>query len=631
MFSTNPDFASETRSKVFRYLVILLGSIFIGRLGQLQILEGSVYRSVSEAQAIKEEIVEPFRGIIYDRNGKLMVHNEASYTIAITPRDFLNEPGALPMLASILKTDEDEIMRKLEPFLKNDRHRPQKIYKDIGFELLAQIEEFHEYLPGVSIVVESKRLYNFDVSMAHLLGYTREISRDEYDTLRARALRDLKEKKVEYTSKMLDERVYYRQGDIIGKSGLEKSYEDVLRGSKGIKFIAVNRSGEKISSFNDGKSDSLVRNGFDTYLSIDKDLQEKAEKLMQDKRGAIVAMDPHSGEILAFVSKPDYDLRSFSGKVPTQVYYDLATDPGKPLYSRALQSGYPPGSTWKMLVALTGLQERQIDANSTFACPGSFTFGNRSYKCHGSHGTINVERAIQGSCNVFFYRLALKVGLPKLTEYAKMFGIGTLTGIDLPNERRGFFPTYDWVRRKFGLSAVPGRLVNYGIGQGEILVTPLQMAAYISAIANKGTYYQPHVVKYLYNNITNTYDTLKFLKRDIPIDKKNFDIVQKGMFDVVNVAGGTGCSMRIPGIEMCGKTGTAQNPHGKDHSWFVCFAPYNNPKIVVAVIVENAGFGIVAAAPVATQVVKDFFYPDRTKAPAGMFTSTVNESDGFMD
>jgi penicillin-binding protein 2 len=629
-FLTNPDFASELRYKIIRYLIIFLAILFIGRLAYLQIIKGSIYRSESAAQAIKEETIEPFRGIIFDRNGSLLVHNEPSYTLSIIPRDFSRAPGAISLLSSILEIDTTEISKRLEAFVKIDRYHPQKILHDIPFDAVAKIEEYHEALPGVSIVIESKRLYNFNVSMAHLLGYTREISQDEINKMKEnlQKINKIINNTKDSNTEKHESKIYYRPGDAIGKSGIEKSYEELIRGSKGIKFVTVNRSGEKVANYNEGKNDSLVRNGFDLYLTIDKRLQELAEKELQDKHGAVVVMEPSTGDILAIASKPDYDLRKFSGKVPTEVYNELRDDPGTPLYNRAIQSGYPPGSTWKMLVALAGLQEKLIDTKSTIVCPGSFQFGNRSYECHGSHGSVNVEHAIQASCNVFFYRLGLKVGLQKMTEYAKMFGFGEKTNIDIPDEKRGFFPRYDWVVKKFGISAVQGRTVNYGIGQGEILVTPLQMATYASTIANRGFRPQPHTVKVVYNNILNFFDTLSFPKKELPIEKKYFDIVVQGMYDVVNVPGGTAAIAKVPGIDVCGKTGTAQNPHGRPHSWFVCFAPKDNPKIAIAVIVENAGFGAVVAAPIARSILAAYFYPDPKKAPSGVYTSPAESGYG---
>lgn len=631
-FLTNPDFASESRFKIIRYLVIILAIIFIGRLAYLQIINGSLYRSESAAQAIKEETIEPFRGIIFDRNGSLLVHNEPSYTLTIVPREFSKAPGAITLLSSILNVDTSEISKRLEPFIRIERYHPQKIFRDIPFDVVAKIEEYHEVLPGVSIVIESKRLYNFNVSMAHLLGYTREISKDEINKMKENLLKINKivsNTNSDNITEKPESKIYYRPGDAIGKSGIEKSYEEMIRGAKGLKFVTVNRSGEKVANYNEGKNDSLVRNGFDLYLTIDKRLQELAEKELQDKHGAVVVMEPSSGEILAIASKPDYDLRRFSGKVSTEVYNELRNDPATPLYNRAIQSGYPPGSTWKMLVALAGLQEKAIDSKSTLVCPGSFQFGNRSYECHGAHGSVNVEHAIQASCNVFFYRLALKVGLQKMTEYAKMFGFGEKTNVDIPDEKRGFFPRYDWVVKKFGLGAVQGRTVNYGIGQGEILATPLQMATYVSTIANRGIRPQPHTVKVVYNNILNFFDTLSFPKIELPIEKRYFDLVVRGMYDVVNVPGGTGGIAKIPGIDVCGKTGTAQNPHGRPHSWFICFAPMDNPKIAIAVIVENAGFGAVVAAPIARNILSAYFYPDPKKAPPGVYNS-VSES-GYGD
>ncbi len=584
-YSNNPDFGSPVRAKTFKYIVVAIAAIFIVRLGYLQIIKGAIYKASSQTQAIKQDVVEPFRGNLYDRNGLLLVHNEPSFTIRITPSDFHKD--RLPLLASILQIDESEIVRILEKNKRFSRFEQIRIARDVDLKTVSLIEENSDLLPGVDVSIDSKRLYEFSCNMAHFIGYTREISQPQ-----------------------LEIKKYYRQGDVIGQSGLEASYEDFLRGTKGINYIAVNRSGKKIESFNKGMNDQPVSNGFDLYLSIDKNLQERAEELLTGKRGAAVAIDPQNGEVLCIASKPDYDPRSFSGKVPAEIYNKLRDDPGVPLLNRSIQSQYPPGSTWKMLIALACLNEGLINENTTLQCSGSFFYGNRSYGCHGAHGSVNVQRAIQVSCNVFFYQAALKLGLQKFGDYGKMFGFGQLTHIDIPNEAKGIMPTIEWLKKRYGGNYYPkGSIVNFGIGQGEVAATPLQMASYCASIANGGTIYQPHLVRSINNNITHKVEKIAYGKRQIPINSRYFDIVRAGMYDVVNTPGGTASHAKVPGTTVCGKTGTAQNPHGDDHSWFVCYAPKDNPKIAMCVMVENAGYGATVAAPIAAELIRTYLFP----------------------
>ncbi len=579
-------FTSTTARRVFKAAIILVAGIFIFRLAQLQILQGSEYRGVSQMQAIKQVRIAPFRGNMYDRNGILIVHNEPSFSITITPYEFDKE--IIPLLSKLIAVPEDEILNTLDKYKNYSPFEPVKILRDASFDVVSKIEENNDILPGVDVVVEPKRLYEFEGNMAHLLGYTREITRGQ-----------------------LEKYKYYRPGDIIGQSGLEQTYEPFLRGREGIQFVAVNKFGQKVSSFNNGQQDIPPNNGFDLYLTIDVKLQELAEKLLAGKRGAVVAIDPQNGEVLALASKPDYDPRAFSGRVPADLYKQLSEDPWSPLLHRAIQSQYPPGSTWKMLVGIAAMNEGIIDENTTIYCPGSFTFGNRSYKCHGAHGAVSLRNALKASCNVYFYQLGLKIGMENLQKYGEMFGFGQKTFIDLPNEKTGRLPTVEWLEKVYGKGAATrGRLVNYGIGQGEILVTPLQMAAYTAAIANEGTYYQPHLVRAIKNNISNKIEPVSYASRKLPIDKRIFKFVKDGMYDVVNSPGGTAYYARLDNIEVCGKTGTAQNPHGKDHAWFVCFAPKENPKIALVVLAENSGFGGAVAAPIAKQLLEAFFHPE---------------------
>ncbi len=583
----NPYFGSNGRKNVFKLLLWVVALLFISRLAQLQLLEGSGYKMESEAQAIKNVKVEPFRGNMYDRNGKLIVHNEASFSVSLTPKDFDNL--AMPLLCSLLETDSNSIRKSLKKYSTYSKFEPVKIYRDASFDVVSGIEEYSDYLPGVGIAVESKRLYEFDCNMAHLLGYTGEVSQ-----------------------KMLNQRPYLRPGDLIGKAGLESSYENFLKGRNGNKFVAVDVHSRPVSSFKDGKNDIPAINGKDLQLTIDIDLQIKAEELLTGKRGAVVALDPNTGEIIVMASKPDFDPRDFSGRIPAKLYDSLRLHEGKPLLPRAFQSAYAPGSTWKMLMLAAALQEGLINEHTTFNCKGGMYFGNRHFGCTHVHGNVDARRAIQGSCNTYFYQLGLKLGLDKIYEYGKLFGFGEKTGVDVPYEGKGSFPSSEQLMKKN--KYIPkGIVLNWGIGQGEISTTPLQVAVYTAALANGGTLIQPHTVSHIYDPETQKLEPVNYTATTLPIDEKIFDIIHDGMFDVVNKPGGTANNVKIDGLDICGKTGTAQNPHGRDHSWFICFAPKDNPKIAVACMVENAGYGSTVAAPIAKEIVNGFFFPDTTK------------------
>lgn len=618
IYGSNNSFGGKEKLRFFKIIIILFVLVSIGRLAQLQIIEGSSYKYVSETQAIKKLIIEPFRGNMFDRNKELIVHNEPSFSVTLTPNDFKVE--ALPVLFSILPLDTLEIIETyavkfgLDDFRNNiiphildlikidtngiskrivkkknyGRFTPVKIYKDADFDEISRVEEFRDYLPGVEVIVESKRLYEFEGTMAHMLGYTREISKSE-----------------------LERYQYYRPGDAIGKRGIEKTYETLLRGQPGVQFVAVNATGRKIANFEQGKKDISAVNGHDLYLGIHKKAQEVAEKLLEGNRGTVVAINPKNGELIVLAAKPDYNPRDFTGKVSNQLYTSLMNDPGKPMFNRAIQSQYSPGSTWKMLVALAGLQEGIINENTTYYCGGAFAYGGRAPKCHGAHGQTNVRKAIHASCNVFFYQLGLKLGMENFEKYGHMFGFGELTHIDLPGEYAGIMPTMEWLNASKYRGFSKGKLLNYGIGQGEISVTPIQMAVYCAALANKGTVLQPHIVSRVHNAEAKKYMDLDYSSRHVGIAEKYFDIIHQGMYDVVNTPGGTASQARIPEVKVCGKTGTAQNPHGRDHAWFICFAPLEDPQIAMCVMVENSGFGGSVAAPIARQVLEAFFGIER--------------------
>ncbi|MFM8568716.1 MAG: penicillin-binding protein 2 [Candidatus Kapaibacterium sp.] len=587
--SSYTSFYSVSRERIFRAFVLSITVLFVARLGYLQFVRGSELLERSETQAIKRLTKEPYRGCMFDRHGKVMVQNSASYTLVITPNEF--DDTCIPLLASITGMSREEISTIYQAN-KSNRFSQIKVMRDVDEDVRAAIEESHEYLPGVDLTIETKRTYEIDARASHLFGYRAEISPEQIKTRGN----------------------YYKAGDLICQSGLEKAHENFIRGSKGTQFVAVNAAGQPIDNFNKGKSDIEAGEGADLYLSIDPLLQQVAERGLHPDNGGIVVMDPRNGEVLALASAPDFDLSRFTSGKLSKEYMELVNDPQKPLFNRAAQAQYPPGSTWKMLMALAALQEKMIDERTTIYCRGSYSFGGRSYACHGSHGAVSVQRAIQASCNVFFYELGRRMNIDTYTKYGSMFGFGQATGIDLGEENRGLLMTRSsFAKRGVTGGLIEGRMVNLGIGQGEIGVTPLQMAAYCCALANKGTYYQPHIVRSYYYKDRSRMETSAHDSLNVPIDKKYFDVIQRGMFDVCNTPGGTATNVKVDGIEACGKTGTAQNPHGRDHSWFICYAPAVNPTIAMCVMVENAGFGATRAAPIARDILDAYFHPTRYK------------------
>jgi penicillin-binding protein 2 len=404
-----------------------------------------------------------------------------------------------------------------------------------------------------------------------------------------------------------------------------------LRGEKGYEFVSVNARGQIIGSFEDGKRDVTPREGSDLLLSIDIGLQAFAESLMTHNNygGAIVAMDPTNGGILALVSKPDFDPSVLSGVTPAELWSQLQNDPAKPLFNRASLTRYPPGSTFKMVLAAAALQEGVIDENYRIRCTGGFRFGDRVFKDLHVHGSVNIVEAIQRSCNVFFYQLILKVGFDKWTEYGRRFGFGQATGTDTGEETVGLLPSAAYYDSRYGKGKwTQGFLVSLAIGQGEVGVSPLQMVRYAAALANGGTLVQPHAVQFIRNKSTNKIEEVPHASSAVGLSPHVMALIREGMQRVVHAPGGTGSLARIPGVISGGKTGTAENPHGEAHAWYVGFAPFESPKIAVAVMLENSGFGGAKAAPVAGLLMEKYLYGQLRRylprpAPAKLDTTRV--------
>ncbi|HQY52253.1 MAG TPA: penicillin-binding protein 2 [Ignavibacteria bacterium] len=566
----------EKRKYIIYTVCFTILALFVVRLAYLQLFSSDELTKESNKNSIKTITITPPRGIMYDRNGKVLVDNKPSYTVTITPNSF--DKNNLAELSSVLEISADTLEIILKSIKGTNRFNPAKIKRDADFRIISYIAENRDRLNGVDYQVEAIRFYPNNFFGSHAFGYCNEIS----------------PKKLE--AQMGD---YYKQGDMIGSNGLESNYENYLRGVKGYKFITVDVKGRELGGLNDGNSDIQPVNGSDLILGMDKDLQEYAEKLISGKQGAIIAVDPRNGEILCFVSKPDFDLSAFAGKTDSKVFSSLLQDPQKPLFNRVVQTKYPPGSTWKMMMSLAALDAGIITTTSTIACPGSFTYGNRSFADHGAYGAINVVRALEVSANVFYYKLGLQVGIDNYYKYGKMLGFGSKTGIDIPNETNGLLPSREYFDKRYGENKwTQGFLVSLGIGQGELGVSPVQMVAYTAAIAMNGLYCQPHFVSKVRNAMTNQEEPVRYEQKRIDLPLKYYEAVKKGMYLVVN-GNGTATAIKSPSVVLSGKTGTAQNSSGKNHSWFVGFAPYDDPKIAICVLGEFEGWGSSFGAPTA--------------------------------
>lgn len=581
------NFASISRRTFIYAFVIILFGVLSFRLFQMQILNQEAYEEKSADNSIKAIEQIPFRGVFYDRNLKVMVDNIPAYTLRITPSDY--DPKLNLLIDKILESDSGYVASILKKNRIYSKYIPIRIKRGVGFEVVSWIEENQEHLPGVDYIVEMQRGYPIGIKGSHSFGYTKEISPNQ----------------------LSKEKDYYIPGDYVGHNGIEKQYEKDLRGVKGFNYVLVNSKRKEIGKYKEGSQDKNSIKGKDLVLSYDADVQKVAEEKMIGKRGAIVAIEPKTGEILALVSAPDYDLNQFSYVTSREFLQELYNNPDKPSFNRATMSLKPPGSTFKMLAAIAALDMGIITPSTTINCGGGFTFG-RFFKCHGNHGSVNVVHAIEKSCNSFFYHLIYKIGLDKWKEYALKFGFASKTGIDIGEEAAGFIPGENYYVKMYGEKWPRSIMASLGIGQGEVSVTPLQLAKYVALIANNGKSFQPHIVKGYLDDKTRQIIPYKFPEITTGIKQEVFDIVKEGMFLVVN-GSGTATHIKMIDIDISGKTGTAQNPHGQDHALFVCFAPAENPQIAIAVVVENVGFGGTHAAPIAKAMIEAYLKKETLK------------------
>ncbi|MFQ5961362.1 MAG: penicillin-binding protein 2 [Candidatus Methylomirabilales bacterium] len=575
-------------------LVTVVFSLFLLRFWHLQVLEGRHYATLSTSNRLRLRSVEAPRGLILDRSGAVMVENRPSFDVYVIPADVPNLAETAEAIDAVLKQGPGEVAAKIRAGLAHP-HQPVLLAREVNERTMVAIEERKMDFPGVSLRVHPIRAYLKGGIAAHLLGYVSEVNQEQ---LHQEKYRD------------------FQPGDPVGQSGVERLFDSFVRGIDGQEEIEVDAQGRLIRLVDRLEPQS----GFNLVVTLDKKLQLAAEKAFAGKRGAVVAMDPRTGEILVWVSRPSYDPNRFAQRLSPDSWGKLVTDPTHPLQNRPLQAQYPPGSIFKLVVMAAGLEAGAVTPGTAFFCPGHFRLGRFTYddwKEEG-HGRQNLMEAITNSCNVYFYQAALKTGIDSIARVAREFGLGQQTGIGARDEAKGLVPTPAWKKKTLGTPWYPGDTVITGIGQGMILVTPLQVAAMVAAIANGGTLYRPWVVKRVESwggEVVAGYGPE--VVRKVNLDPRVLKLLRQGMLRVVEE--GTGKSAQIPGVQVAGKTGTAQlvkkgTPAAKDikdHGWFLAFAPYEDPQIAIVVIAENAGFGGVAAAPVARAILEAALLPER--------------------
>lgn len=585
--------ANRTRTSIRTLQVIIFSLTFIvlGRVFYLQIVEYDVYAELGQENSVRQEYIEPARGLIYDRSGRLIVDNQPIFSITITPSLF--DENNIPLLASILGIPDSLLATRIQMAQDYSWHRTSRLFTEIDFSTFSAIQENLWRLPGIGHQIESKRHYPTEMKASHLLGYLREANENEYQRIST-----------------------LRLGDKVGKSGLEMTYQDTLRGTLGINYMKVNALGQSLGKFEDSSLTRTPVQGTDIITTIDADLQSLAEELMEGKRGGLVAMNPNNGAILAIVSSPQYDLNRLAGRLDLSYWQQINADSTTPLYNRAISSLQPPGSTIKPAMALIGLELGLIDKDTEVYNSGAYVRG-RPYLDTAPIGNYDLRKAIALSSNTYFFSLMDKIASQGLlNEWSKMlkdFGIGVSNSIDLPYASTGIVPDSSYMNRNFGANNWGvGDLLSMGIGQGLVSTSPLQVAKMTSTIANGGYKIQPHVVQAVITPDSKLHRKVYNTEKIEWIESSSINLVKEAMRQVVT-EGSSRYYTNNPNVPTAGKTGTAQNPHGRDHGWFTSFAPYENPQIVVSVFIENGGYGSISAAPIAAVVLDKYLTGEITR------------------
>lgn len=578
---------SLMRVRTLQLIVLLVVGAIVGRLFYIQLIDDR-YKDMAANNALRHVVQYPPRGEVRDRNGEFIVQSREAYDLMVIAREIPKEGFDTMRMCRVLGMEKAELIKQLTR-AKTRSRVPMMITNQLSKEVKLRFDECN--FRGFYTVYRTIRSYPRRIG-GNLMGYVGEINAEQ-----------------------LRKRPEYRAGDYIGISGLESAYEEVLRGKKGVKINEIDNHGVIKGSFRDGMYDSLPIPGRSLVCTIDAELQELAEELMEGKVGSVVAIEPSTGEILLMVSSPTYDPNDLVGKNLRLNYNKLLRNPQRPLYNRAVSSHYPPGSTFKLVQGLIGLQEGVLKPSYRYPCAGGYTYAaGRKMKCHPHPSPLDLRAAVANSCNAYFCYVFrdiidnkryenVKAGLDVWTDYVRSFGFGRTLDSDFANETRGYVPTSEFYNRVYRNSWKSQTIISLSIGQGELGCTPLQMANLAAIIANRGYYYIPHIVRSVEG--VDSLEQRFYEKQYTKVDAEHFEPIVEGMWQGVNVAG-TSTRAAVAGLDICGKTGTAQNPHGRDHSTFLSFAPKDDPKIAISVYVENGGFGATIALPIASLLIEKY-------------------------
>ena len=583
----------KKRSYVIIFIFTAVCVLYLARLFYLQVLD-KTYKTLADQNVIRKVTLYPNRGLVFDRNNKLVVSNDAIYELNVVPRQVKNIDTAL--FCKLLQIDRSYFNNTMAEATRYSRYKPSVFMKRVDANQFATLQEYLYQFPGFYGEIRMVRSYPSNGG-AHVLGYIGEV-----------------------TPNQIKASTYYAPGDYIGLSGLESTYEPVLRGVKGNKLVVVDVHNREQGQFAEGKYDTTAISGKNIHVSLDIELQEYAEKLMANKRGSVVAIDPNTGEILVMVSSPSYDPNKLSGHDRGNYFVSLYKDTNKPLFNRPIMAGqYPPGSTFKPAQALIGLTEGSLKVSDGYHCGGGYHLGGLTVRCDPDKphaGAGNLTEAILLSCNSYFCNVFrgfleqpkwhgdMDSALGTWNNYLFSVGMGHKLGIDIPNEQGGRIPTPTYYNKIYGQGHWKfSTVISLSIGQGEVGITPLQLANYISCIANRGWYITPHFVTKVDNDSSGIIDKYK-VKHQSLFPAANFEPVIEGLFQTIER--GTAAASKVKGYEVCGKTGTAQNPFGKNHSVFIGFMPRDKPKIAISVFIENSGYGATYAAPIATLIMEKY-------------------------
>jgi penicillin-binding protein 2 len=585
------------RARESRFLALTLtavaGFVMVAAgLLRLQVAQHEEYRRLAEENQVRLEVLRAPRGAIFDREGRLLADSHPSFDIVYQPfpaesteRILMTHSSNWITRVSATVELDTAVVRELVKFA-NRSGQNALLRRGAPFQIMAAVEESRAELPGIEVMIQPRRFDPNGTLAAHLLGYAAQIGEAELDSLAPQG---------------------YRPGDLIGRTGVERSYEEILRGQDGAEYVVVNAMGRRMAAFTRAPR-RLPDPGHNLMLTIDLRVQRALEQVMADvDRGAAVAIDPRDGGVLGMVSRPAYDPNEFSQGISYARWAELSAGGSYPLLNRALQGAYPPGSTFKIVVMAAALAAGVATPDTKLQpCYGSYQFGGRSFGCwkREGHGSLDFIHAIERSCDVYFYQIGLRLGLPRLSAAARALGFGGRTGIDLPQERHGLVPDQAYYDRRWGPNGWrKGLLLNLAIGQGELLVTPMQLALLAAEVARNGAPVRPHVVQRIVG--VSDYKPQKPVQPGFPADPAVWAAVREGLKLVVE--SGTATLSRVPGVAVAGKTGTAQNPHGRDHALFVCYAPADDPTIAMAFVIENSGHGGSIAAPRAGAVLRSLF------------------------